>query len=258
MGHIPPSCHSSDATDMSHKGSQNQQRHTGSAAFPRGLPNNECLHETAMTGVSWNACDLKIMNSNLKSSGNTLHRSHGWQTAHVFTSRLSTFELHGLESVHLLLSSVYFQGRLVSDRNEHLRPLREKEYSQFWPDQSLREISWHCMTFPLHGAKSQGTRVSYVPYESAHWDDNVTGLPDPAFCRCTAICMYFQFFLWARQSENDTRYDERVGVWDRTHLSLPSVPQRHRPQTGPGRAKSSRTWSADTPGLGWRNAGCSN
>lgn len=161
MGHIPPSCHSSDATDMSHKGSQNQRRHTGSAAFPRGLPNNECLHETAMTGMSWNACDLKIMNSNLKSSVNTLQRSHGWQTAHVFTSRLNTFELHGLESIQRLLSSVYFRGRRFSDRNERLRPLWEKEYSQFWPDQSLREISWHCMTFPLHGAKSQGTRVSY-------------------------------------------------------------------------------------------------
>lgn len=33
------------------------------------------------------------------------------------------------------------------------------------------------------------------------------------------------------------KYHERVGVWDRTHLSLPSVPQSHRP--GPGQTRHS-------------------
>jgi len=33
------------------------------------------------------------------------------------------------------------------------------------------------------------------------------------------------------------KYYERVGVWDRTHLSLPSVPQSHR--LGPGQTRQS-------------------
>lgn len=60
--HIPPLCHSSDVTHMSHEDSQNL-RQAGYVVFPRVLPNDRCEYETAMTGVSWNAFDLKLRNS---------------------------------------------------------------------------------------------------------------------------------------------------------------------------------------------------
>lgn len=246
MGHIPPSCHSSDATDVSHRGTQNQRRHTGSAAFPRRLPNNECLHETAMTGVSWNACDLKIINSNLKSSLNTLQRSHGWQTAHVFTRRPNTFELHGL------------WGRRFSDRNERLGCLRgERIFTVLtWSIPQRDFLALHDFsTARCQIPGDQGVIWCRMRVPTVKIMLLACQIPPSAVALLSAC---FQSFLWAGRSENDTRYDERVGVWDRTHLSLPSIPQRHRPRPGPGRAKSSRTCSADTPGLGWRNAGCSN
>lgn len=258
MGHIPPSCHSSDATDMSHKGSQNQRRHTGSAAFPRGLPNNECLHETAMTGMSWNACDLKIMNSNLKklcehtatltwvTDCTRFHESAEYFWA-SWTRKYSAFTLERLLSREAFLWPEWTSSSFVGERIFTVLtwsiPQRDflavHDFSTAWcqipGDQG---VIWCRMRVPTVMIMLLACQIL------------------PSAVALLSAC--FQFFLWARQSENDTRYDETVGVWDRTHLSLPSVPQRHRPRTGPGQAKSSRTWSADTPGLGWRNAGCSN
>lgn len=200
MGHIPPSCHSSDATDMSHKGSQNQRRHTGSAAFPRGLPNNECLHETAMTGMSWNACDLKIMNSNLKKlcehTATLTWVTDGWillsfMDSKVFSvySRAFTFE----GGVSLTGMNVFV---LCGRKNIH-------SFDLINPSERFLGTAWlfHCMV-----PNPRGPGCHMVPYESAHCDDNVTGLPDPAFCCCTAICVFSVIFV------SKTEW-ERYKVW---------------------------------------------
>lgn len=70
-----------------------------------------------------------------------------------------------------------------------------------------------------------------VPFETACCDDDFTGLPDPALFPW--LCYAFVFCSFCEQvCEKNMRYDNRVGVWDRTHLSSPSNPQSHQPGQG--------------------------
>lgn len=117
--HILPLCHSSDVTHMSHKGSQNLWRRAG--IFQRVLPKDECVYETVMTGTSWNACDLKIRNSNLKSSLNNA----------VTLTWVS-------DCTRFLLNS---WGGSFSDQSVCYHTFHDKEYSHCWPDKSLRDMS---------------------------------------------------------------------------------------------------------------------
>lgn len=96
------------------------------------------------------------------------------------------------------------------------------------PSEKCLGAAWlfHC-TMP--NPRGPGCRI--VPYESAHCDDNFIGLPDPAFWCGIAMCDFWPFIEQDKVRKIQGMMKEWV-VWDRTHLSLPSVPQSHGP--GPG------------------------
>lgn len=122
------------------------------------------------------------------------------------------------------------------------------------PSEKCLGAAWlfHC-TMPI----PRGPGCHMVPYESVHCDDNFTGQPDPAFCCGIALCVFSVLFV------SKTEWERYKVWWESGCLgqdpSVPALcPTEPSARAGPGRAKSSRTRSADTPGLGWRNAGCSN
>lgn len=75
--------------------------------FPRMLPKNKCVHETVMTGMSWNARDLKIRNSNLKyhwthCNAHLTERFHRPPSLLLSLNRMSAFVLFIGQHVHIV------------------------------------------------------------------------------------------------------------------------------------------------------------
>lgn len=69
---------------------------------------------------------------------------------------------------------------------------------------------WSCAVWLFHGTmpNSKGPECHMVPYESAHCDDNFTGLPDPAFC-----CGIAMWVLSALICEEDW---QKYKVWGKS------------------------------------------
>lgn len=74
--------------------------------FPRTLPKNKCVHETVMTGMSRNACDLKIRNSYLKyhwtyCNTHLTEKFHRSSSLLLSLNRMSAFVLFIRQHVHI-------------------------------------------------------------------------------------------------------------------------------------------------------------
>lgn len=194
--------------------------------FLRMHPNDRCVYETAMTGTSWNVCDLKLRNSDLKSLL-TYYNTH-------VGDRRASWTQNELNDCPFISKNTRIFTLCVL-----INPLETC--------MALHDFSTALCQSP------GGPRCHMVPYESAHCDDHFAGLLHPTLCCSIAMCPFCE-------QERLRKTWGRTREWLFGTRPICPCPPSHR-AIGPDRpdqARSSRTCSADTPGLGWRNAGCSN
>jgi len=109
--------------------------------------------------------------------------------------------------------------------------------------------TWLDSPWLFHRSMPNPRRPKYhmVSHRGARCDDIFIGVSDPALCCCTAINVCF-CTLWEQESEKNLRRTNGVGVWDRTHLSLPSIPQSNQPE--PGQTRQSPAGHGQLPHRG--------